>query len=683
MMNMKAQFIEPNRNKTEYIIGIDFGHGETSAAYCRIDDRNNPIDIDFTGHGAMTIPSTLFIEKGNNIVSIGDDAVFQSKEKEGVFHAYFKEAPKNLDEEMHPNLEIMKLYMQKVYECICNRYASLFMDGNKVKDNHVVFIACPSKYQSWTDKEMQNYVHLALDAGLPIAGASIDNKFQLSGIVRESRAAYIRFMQQNDEKITQAATKGILVIDFGSSTIDMTYYKQGEKPVDKGYPYGAQRVENSIYDFIINSHSQIQIEEPLLRIKCEPTNIAQKIDCSLPWKNSCLFEIRKEKERFYTQGQNARNFQYRSDMAELLGGDIDTRIPKNIITEKILANYIIDIADKVFNDFKIAILKDNPVTLLVLTGGASRMDFVEVVAHNVFGDIDVMPSRDSSLTVSNGIATAGRADVLLYYLAKDLLSGNQTKIYSKVREKAIFNICETVLSKVQSAYSSFYNGNLSKNTINALEQRVKSNINDIQYKDELSRAFKPLMENYINKELAIYIKDYLSKHFPHYNISEVTDYLLPPNVSMQFSTNSLQTLSNVISDAVNEITEGFIGKVAIVAFNIIFGALVIAVDGSINAIRFVRNIFRSSSKQLKYEDIDRDIDKCTLSFNDKNTELSQNQRKEVYNTFNNKKTEYENSLKRELENKLPNFDDECSEMQTQIVQDYIISEINKIQLQIK
>ena len=35
---MKKNFIVPNPEQLEYIIGIDFGHGETSAAICRIDN---------------------------------------------------------------------------------------------------------------------------------------------------------------------------------------------------------------------------------------------------------------------------------------------------------------------------------------------------------------------------------------------------------------------------------------------------------------------------------------------------------------------------------------------------------------------------------------------------------------------------------------------------------------------
>lgn len=34
MLEVKDWAIVPDKNKHEYVIGIDFGHGETSAAYC-------------------------------------------------------------------------------------------------------------------------------------------------------------------------------------------------------------------------------------------------------------------------------------------------------------------------------------------------------------------------------------------------------------------------------------------------------------------------------------------------------------------------------------------------------------------------------------------------------------------------------------------------------------------------
>ena len=75
------------------------------------------------------------------------------------------------------------------------------------------------------------------------------------GIVRESRAAYIRALQKDDVK--QYATEGILVVDYGSSTIDITYYKEGDNPIDRGYPLGASEVERGIFDYLKEPHNDL------------------------------------------------------------------------------------------------------------------------------------------------------------------------------------------------------------------------------------------------------------------------------------------------------------------------------------------------------------------------------------------------------------------------------------------
>lgn len=70
--------ITPNKDKHEYVIGIDFGHGETSAAFCPIGWGLDPgelevvKDIDF-GSNRKVIPSAINIQ-ANDDAFIGDSA---------------------------------------------------------------------------------------------------------------------------------------------------------------------------------------------------------------------------------------------------------------------------------------------------------------------------------------------------------------------------------------------------------------------------------------------------------------------------------------------------------------------------------------------------------------------------------------------------------------------------------
>lgn len=688
---MKTQFTEPQKNKIEYIIGIDFGHGETSAAYCRIDDLNDPIDIDLSGSGRMkTIPSALFIDKMSKEISIGDEAVELSGEKEGFFYAYFKEAPRSLDENVQPNIRIMKLYMQKVYELICNIHAGIFMEGEKIKDNHLVFIACPSQSQSWTDDEMQNYVHLALEAGLPIAGAIIKDKFILSGIVRESRAAYIRFMQQNDERITQAAAEGILVIDFGSSTIDITYYKKGARPVDKGYPSGAKKVEESIYSYL-------QEEKAELKITKDPLNIIEVINNSPSLSTSCLFRIREAKEQFYSKIKTARKLQFRYETVQ--GYELDVWILKEIITDKILENYKVEIQNA-FNDFKTEFIKDDSVTLLVLTGGASRMSFVPDIAQSVFGDVTIMPSQDSSLTVSNGIATAGRADVKLYYIAQDALSNakiTSPDIFSDVIQDAATDIAGEVIDDMLSSYESFKN-QYSDESVVSLKERIAAKLKNREsaYQSRIQISFNYKLKAYINNIVDTILRKYVQEQFPEFDFSQIKGREIK-EICVNISNNTNDALERATNDSVKQIEDSAIKFAVTLIYDI--AALLIAaiakmeaemITAGINGFKRLKAwwndevfIERNKVKAPTYDEI---ADSLLVEINNKDTKLNQDKRTKVYKAFNDNKSSYKNTLKSDIEYKLKWDSDLKSKIlkaSKEAVEEYVVAEINEIQRLIK
>lgn len=672
---MKKNFTVPNPEQIEYVIGIDFGHGETSAAITRIEGNNDPEDIEIT-RGKKAIPSVMHIDLEGKL-TLGDEAVHRYTKEGGDFYAYFKQSPDILDEQKNPNVAVMKLYMKRVYETICYQRAGELMEGDRIRQNHIVFIACPSKSQKWDDQAMQNYVQLALDAGLPIAGVSIDDKFTLSGIVRESRAAYIRMLQKDEA--AQKSKEGILVVDYGSSTIDITYYKEDENPVDKGYSLGASIVEESIFNYLQEYHEDLDGDQA-------PDFLKSLKEQNFPLYTGVLYKMRKQKETFYTDFSFANSIEISYKFPRIYGKiELDVEISKETLAQKILKDYIADVK-RAFADFKENVIKDKPITLLVLTGGASRMNFVHDLAKSVFGNVKMLPPQDPSLTVSNGIATAGRADIKLYYMAKELLNKKiPDKVYQDVKNNTIENILNLVIAEVHRVYNNFKQGLSSplKNNLADLEVLVKQNINSLKskYRFELDSAFRENLQKYINNEIQLDIQKYKDKYFPTYKISAPTKYNTPQNISISFTPENLNTINATIGDSVDEITDSFVEGVGKLAWNIIMGIIVIGVGGLINATRAIGNLFRD--KPVKYIDIDKELDDVTLSLNDKNTILNDSKRKKVYDTFISKKENYKTSLKNDISNKMPSFKAECNATAKEIISQYIIDEINSIQLQIK
>ena len=242
----------------KYVIGIDFGHGETSAAIACIHSYELK-DVDL-GCGKKNIPSAILIRENNGEreVYIGHYAISEFEdsydEKTDTFKCSFKEIPSSLTKHGE---DVLKSFFKSVYDTILSK--NVFPDINN--DNHVVAIACPSNKKKWTDGEVELYRKLASDAGLPIVcyqNAELP-EYHISGIVRESRAAYIK-AQKSSEKANYVHG-GALTIDFGSSTVDLTYYNPNNNIIlDYGTEkdLGAQKVELAIFNYLCKKYASLK-----------------------------------------------------------------------------------------------------------------------------------------------------------------------------------------------------------------------------------------------------------------------------------------------------------------------------------------------------------------------------------------------------------------------------------------
>lgn len=268
--------MKPITEKTEFIIGIDFGHGETSARFYNLQNQDQD-DIDILP-GQKVIKSAVAIlrQEGVETICVGDSAI-QKAPMAIDFQVSFKKRPS----EMKPDeRKRMVSFMKGVYEGILDRHPDY-----KTRD-HRVFIARPSQDKIWKNEE-DAYIAIAEEAGLPVAG-----------IQKESRAAYFRARTQPDSKIDNQVEKGVLIVDFGSSTIDFTYLnKELSQPIDDGANLGANAVETSLLKYAL-SHPQDATMPEFAKIYGNETNSNAY--------NQLLYKFRVAKEEFY--GKKLPNF---------------------------------------------------------------------------------------------------------------------------------------------------------------------------------------------------------------------------------------------------------------------------------------------------------------------------------------------------------------------------------------
>ena len=379
MANNYEWLTVPNKEQHEYIIGIDFGHGETSAAFCPIGwnlqdgELEGVKDIDF-GNNSKVIPSAISITDDGRVY-IGETAFLPEVLNRAKVNVCFKKCPKDINGEQE---QLMIQYMRAVYQLICEKNNALFTNGN-----HIVCIAAPS---GWSKEAMLLYGQMAHKAGLPIFGC-----------VSESRAAFIKAQQDVSSGLPQYINQGAIVFDMGSSTLDFTYLRENEV-CDYGYDCGASRVEKLIYSGLREDN------EDIVSFEQQHPHLVAKL----------LFEARSAKEGVYfhpeTRFKRTVNFEDIVDDEEFEDAKMKFIYEPGELNRTLQSNGYIDEIRRAMIDFKQNHINGKPIYVAFLTGGASRMDFIKPLVSECWGlsEDKIYRDQDPSLTISRGTADTGR-----------------------------------------------------------------------------------------------------------------------------------------------------------------------------------------------------------------------------------------------------------------------------------
>lgn len=537
---------------TEFIIGIDFGHGETSASYYDLQNQDK-MDLDILP-GLKVVKSAVAVleQEGTETISVGDAAI-QNAPYAKDFQVSFKKRPSEMNA-IERNR--MRLFMKGIYAEILNRHPDY-----KTRD-HAVYIARPS--QDVWDAEEKAYMQIAEDAGLPVAG-----------IQKESRAAYFRARTQPGSKIDTYVKNGVLIVDFGSSTIDFTYVNSNlTKPIDDGCPLGASEVEKTLLEYAM--------ENPSDSFMSEFRDLYGNDSESNPY-NQMLYKFREAKELFYGKKLPvfSVSFDYRlltsSEITPILGfGGI--AIPKDkikeILGENRIDGYIWKVKEAV-KAFKKNKLKNNKVASVYLTGGASRMDFVRQIFVEVFNlDEAHCPSDENpSVIVSQGVAHLSYADAKTQG-KKDELKKKARKIiddfdWNKHFKEVIYEIVQKgIINKADQIMQAYREGDIGEwhtlnengaegniyygpiegrkkgltkvRNINALNKEFESQLNDFIYYD-----FGDACESIIKDKVLDAIKNELNCAFADFGYCVVEDKIPKiKGLSAKINTNGINQLKS-------------------------------------------------------------------------------------------------------------------------------------------
>ncbi|MDF2539175.1 MAG: hypothetical protein K0S76_2196 [Herbinix sp.] len=409
------------------VIGLDFGDGETTAAYFN-PIQNAPCSFFIDGSGArMKMITALFVPNDRpSDVKVGMNAINASKNRlPGRFYVNFKCKPSEADayaefigerrlkDKLYTKKEIMQLFVQKFLDTIFE------ISNNELKGERetIVLVGRPAG-GNWEGEEEQNYQKM-LAHNLMAGGRSVKRVMVLS----ESFAALAQTVGKNNKKFAFDDT--IICADSGSSTFDFTCVSQGENKSEYGVSLGAKYIEQNMLNHtleLINKKSQSNYAV---------ADIADPV---------ALFQMRTCKENFYgDEGQEPQQMQ--PFMIQIRDQYFVEQIDRSFM-EYVINNMKVEYNDKTqpkgisifkswnagcetfFENARKGIQNEiAKVKKVILTGGGSKMPFLVNQAMKTFGQNIVEISHEPSYTVARGLAWIAQHEVKTEILYREIISG--------------------------------------------------------------------------------------------------------------------------------------------------------------------------------------------------------------------------------------------------------------------
>ncbi len=522
------------------VIGLDFGHAETTVTKANMGATTPPAVLDVQGQAPMV---TAVAETGGQVL-VGEDA-YRGRNPEGL-HVAFK-SPRLKD---HETRRPTKLFVQRIVEILAKERIiaggaeSLFVVGH------------PS---GWSEPVRRDYEALLQETGM-----------QQVRVVAESHAAFLAAREVLDIPVDDL--KGsVLIVDIGSSTTDFTAVVAIE---DKRIDFGSNELGAGILDKIILERS----------LNAELRELFEEYP---QYRDQCLLYSRKVKEDYFNSKNKREPVEYFKRVGEKrIPFDVEIRDTdmKEILSTPI-SEYLqqpdeelrgLDWPSSFQRELQQARekAKDNPPRMILLTGGASRMDFVLKCCEEVFPSAKIVRGEEPQFTIARGLALAGRTGNKLEQFRSEI-KGSLTsdKLQKMLREEsgreegspldhlmagiAVFVVYELSNNIILPTFVEWREGRIS--TLNRLDREIKkrsrsfleglSGAGSQKLEDEV---VKPWLEEYVKPAVERLIEPICKKAgIPVSELSLSSDFTLP-SVNVAAPSDSVDAFDDI--DTLGNIT---------------------------------------------------------------------------------------------------------------------------------
>lgn len=415
----------------DYFVGIDFGHGETAAWYIPVNDDENisergvALKIKTSNEpNKMKFPSRIYqFPDGTYSVNLKARRKIITEFKKKIAELNL---PSNTEKK-----EGYKEFIKDVVNRIIHNYKDVFLT-NEGEPTFCLCIACPTQ---WSRNEAEDYLNFFNEAL-----SSLEYNVEVFWVINESDAAY--FTHKSDDQT-------VLVIDYGSSTIDYTLISKGTKiDIDKysNRSDGASCIEEAMLENMrqkeeVGYQSWVRECNDILQSPPSP-------DLLFDVTSELKYSLREAKEIGYTENVNDdypdRPFDYSIDYNP--GATTQRAMPSikdQDFFDNVLKNYYLKIEkdfirlNNVVNE-KLS-SRNMKLDKIVLSGGACIMPWVRKTVKKVF-QIDAKKITDDphpEYVVAQGIALYAKAQ---YKAVKELerlmLLNDFVEMYKRADGKA-------------------------------------------------------------------------------------------------------------------------------------------------------------------------------------------------------------------------------------------------------
>jgi hypothetical protein len=448
---------------TEWSVGIDVGHGETSAA--RMSLRNLLIGTDVTSLEIDNRKSiiTAVARTPSGEVLLGKAALTRDDAQD--VRAAFKAEPARLGPGERRSL-------QTFFRAVCD--ALDLQNGGFLRGNEaVVHVGVPS---GWTAEASATYRDLLRN---DIVRDVV--------LVPESRAALIHAVEIGLIR-RHEVEKTVLVIDVGSLTTDFTVVTDlHTRPSERGHELGAGLIDRSVLRWILDHSAD---RAPILAaFEHDPSH-----------RTRCEIACREAKVRFFDPSFERSPNPRPIFVLEVIDADLDfqARLTKDVVRE-IIASPIDALGGVSWPDaFRTAVeevagdsaRQGITIELVLLTGGPSRMGFVQEICRDVFGAHTVRIDSEPELAISRGLARYGLLGPRIAAFHAEIGTFATTDLPELVRRsvpdlrrRLAATLAEAMTWQgIKPALVRLKQGQIA--TLDEFEARIKGNIEEWSERDE-------------------------------------------------------------------------------------------------------------------------------------------------------------------------------------------------------